>query len=145
MKKQRSKSDQYTNVWRSRGFILFLFFILVFMCVSVTKELIRRLETNYEIEKLEAEVARLQQRNSEIHDLIALLNTSTAQNEQARVKLGMQAPGEQVVIFPDQNTEQEIVLPNSDKIRYIPLTDYETNPEKWLHFFIYKFTKTQET
>lgn len=111
------------------------------MAVSVTKEVLRRIETKYEIQKLEAEVARLNQRNTEMKDLIAMLNTSTVQDKEARAKLGMQSAGEQVIMLPNRHQEKELVLPNSDTISYIPVSDFESNPEKWFHFFWDKIDK----
>ncbi|MFC1598306.1 septum formation initiator family protein [Patescibacteria group bacterium] len=112
-----------------------LIIIVVFIGVSVTKEVFRRLEMKYEIDQMETEIARLSQRNTEMKDLIGFLNTSSSQDKEARVKLGLQGEGEQVVMFPDQRSDQQIVLPDSDKIDYIQITGYKSNPEKWFYFF----------
>jgi len=142
IKKDYQPSNQLLAFWRSKGFVLFLLTILAFMSVSVTKEVLRRFETKYEIEKLETEVARLNNRNTEIEDVIAMLNTSSAQDKEARVKLGMQNSGEQVIVLPNRKTQKEMVLPDSDRISYIPVSDFESNPEKWFHFFWDKMDKT---
>lgn len=140
--KRKEKENSYYRVWRSKGFVLALFVVVLFMGVSVTKEVIRRVETRYEIEKLENEVQRLSSRNQETIDIIAYLNTSVYQDKEARVKLGLQEPGEKVVMYPQNNVQQDIVLPDSDKIRYIPIDDYQSNPEKWFYFFWDKINKT---
>ena len=129
-------------MWKSKGFVLFLFVVVVFMGVSVTKEIVRRLETKHEIQKLEQEVARLSSRNQEASSIIAFFNTSTFQEKEARKKLGMQQPGEHVIVFPGKQSQPDIILPDSDKIQYIPLRDYQSNPEKWFYFFWDKINNT---
>ncbi|MFH1426596.1 MAG: septum formation initiator family protein [Candidatus Kerfeldbacteria bacterium] len=138
---QRDENHQYVRIWKSKGFVLTLLVLFVLLAVSVTKEAIRKIEMNYEIEKMESEVARLQHRNIEMDDILALLNTDTMQEKEARVKLGLQSEGERVVMLPGRRTEKEIILPDSDKIRYIPINDYQSNPEKWFYFFWDKIDK----
>lgn len=135
MRTPSSSLHRYQRIWRSKGFVVVLLLLVVFMSVSVTREVLRRLEIRYEITKLEAEVARLEQRNTSLQDVIAVLNSSTSQEKEARVKLGLQDPGEQVVIFPDRDASHEVTLPDSDTIRYIPIRDYQSNPEKWFSYF----------
>jgi len=125
----------WTRLWSSRGFVLMLALVVLFLGISVTKELIRRIEMRAEIASLETDVERLTKRNTEIDDLIALFSTSAQQDKEARVKLGLQSPGETVIVLPHRQTEKEIVLPDSDRIDYIPVHSQKTNPEKWLHFF----------
>lgn len=129
------KKKQNTSVWRSKGVTVFLIVIVVMLGLSVAKELVRRVEVRYEVEKLEEEVARLEQRNGSMRELISVMNTSTSQEKQARQKLGLQADGEQAVMLDHRKREEEIELPDSDKIRYIPVNTYESNPEKWWNYF----------
>lgn len=125
----------YRRIWKSKAFVALLCVTLVLMLISVTKETLRGIETRYEIERLEKEYVRLEQRNTELQDVIALLNTSVFQDKQARVKLGLRAEGEQVVVFQDQRRQTEIILPDNDTTEYIPVNDFQSNPEKWIHFF----------
>lgn len=124
----------YARIWRSRGFVVVLLVLCGTIIFSATREAIRGIETRYEIQKLEAQVGRLNTRNSQLRDLITLLNSSTVQEQQARLKLGVQAEGEKVVIFPG-NTNTDIVLPDADTKHYIPIRNFQPNPKKWFHFF----------
>ncbi len=142
MRHIKKERHRYREIWGSRGFVVSLLVMVLFISVSVTKEVLRRVETRYEIQKLEEEVERLGSRNSEISDVIALLNTTTTQDKQARVKLNHQQAGEQVLMFPDRRQDAEIILPNSDRIDYILLNNYESNPSKWFNFFWNKITNT---
>lgn len=137
-KRKRSKKKRQSNkilFWRSRGVTLFLIVIVVMLSLSVIQELIRRVEVQYEVEKLEQEVARLEGRNSGLQQFIDVMNTSTSQEKEARKKLGVQADGETTVMLDHRKEEKEIELPDSDKIRYIPVSTFESNPEKWWNYF----------
>lgn len=125
----------YKQIWKSKSFIVFLFVIIIFIGVSVSKEVLRRLETKYEVDKLENEVERLTQRNQEATNIISYLNTSSYQDKEARIKLGLQMQNEHVIYFQNQKVNSDITLPHSDKIQYLPIRDYQSNPEKWFYFF----------
>jgi cell division protein FtsL len=141
MRRQSGQSNRYAQLWRSKGFVFVLIGIVIFLGVSVTREVLRRFEIHYEIQKLEGDVARLEKRNTDLKDVIALLNSSSIQDKEARVKLGLQSQGENVVLFPDRDASNPITLPDSDAIRYIPIRDYQSNPEKWFGFFWDKLQK----
>lgn len=135
MRQNLGSTNRYLRIWHSKAFVFVLIGIVVFLGVSVTREVLRKLEISYETHKLEADVARLEKRNNDLKDVIALLNSSSIQDKEARVKLGLQAPGEHVVLFPDRDASNEVTLPDSDTIRYIPIRDYKSNPEKWFAYF----------
>ncbi len=139
---KKKGANRYAVLWHSRGFVAVLLVVVVLISISVTKEGMRRFEMRQDIDQLETEVARLEGRNMEVQDVIALLNTSTAQDKQARVKLNVQSSGEQMVVFPNRQKPTEIVLPDSDKIEYIPVKDFESNPEKWFYFFWDRLSNT---
>lgn len=137
-KARKSKKERNILQWRSKGVTVFLLVIVVLLALSVTKELIRRVEVRYEVERLEQDVARLETRNTSMRQLIDVMNTTTSQEKQARVKLGLQENGETAVVLEHRKADEEIELPDSDKIRYIPVNTYESNPEKWWNYFIDK-------
>ena len=125
----------WNKLWHARGFVVLLLVAVFFLSVSVSKEIVRRVEITNEIADLESEVNRLVERNTDMSDLIKLFSTNSSQEKEARVKLGLQSPGENVIILPHRQQNSDIVLPDSDKIDYIPVNSYQSNPEKWLYFF----------
>lgn len=133
--RQKSKQELRHKWWQSKGLTIFLLVIVVALSISVAKELVRRVEMRYEVDQLQADVDRLRERNSSMQQLIGVLNTSTSQEKQARVKLGLQENGETTVILEHRKGDGSIELPDSDKIRYIPVSTYESNPEKWWNYF----------
>lgn len=130
-----SEGNRYAQLWRSRGFVVGLAIVVLFMGISVTKEAIQRIHVRQEIAVLEEQVSHLGERNEEMEQVIALLNTSAAQDKQARVKLNQQSPGERVVIIPNQRANPEIVLPDGNSVEDIPETDAKSNPQKWVAYF----------
>lgn len=127
------------RMWRGQSFIVVLMIVLGMVMTSVVREMIRRVETLSEIEKLEGEVARLEHRNLVASQKLAYLSTSTFEEQEARKKLNLQKQGERVLILPSGNEERDIILPDSDKIRYIPVDNAESNPKKWIRFYREKF------
>lgn len=127
------------RLWKSHGFIVVLMVVLGMVATSVVREMVRRVETLSEIQKLEEEITRLEHRNTAMNQKLAYLSTSSYEEKEARKKLNLQKPGEKVLIFPRTSDNETIILPDSDKIRYIPLGDAETNPEKWIRFYREKF------
>lgn len=103
-------------------------FLLIFISVSLIKEIVRRYEINREIAKLEEEVAELDARNTELTDLIAFFNTDTFLEQEARSRLNLQKPGEKVVIIPDIES-----IPQEEQKNNLSLS--LSNPKKWWNYF----------
>lgn len=127
------------RVWKSQSFIIVLMVTLGMVATSVVRELIHRVETLSEVEKLETEIARLEHRNLISTQKLAYFSTSTFEEQEARKKLNLQKPGEHVLFMPSRDDENPIILPDSDKIRYIAVDDAESNPKKWVRFYREKF------
>lgn len=76
--------------------------ILGLLCIVTLFELsqiaYKRYETEREIANYEKDIARLQNEQAELKSLLEFLNTDYFAEREARVKLGLQKPGEQVVI-----------------------------------------------
>lgn len=134
----------YMRLWRSRGFVVVLIVIVVVITSSAIKEALRRVETQKEIAVLEQEVQSMQQRNTEIQDTIALLQTSSYHDKEARVKLGVQKEGERVIILPGQQPNSDMHLPQEEQqnVQNDSPNPVESNPQKWIHFFWDKYTNT---
>lgn len=90
--------------------ILFLFFGLV----SLGREINRRLVLKKEFSNLENQINLLEIENQQILKEIEQMQTDYFKERQARLKLGLQKPGEQVVIIQD-NESAEL----ESKIKYL--------------------------
>lgn len=135
---------QYARIWNSRAFVLFLIVVLLMILSSVVREIVQRVETQREITRLEEEVAQLSQRNTEVTNAIALLQTSTFYEKEARLKLGVQKPGEQLVLLPDNANRGEIVLPSQHDASggNASATEGISHPRRWFNFFKDQYTNT---
>lgn len=90
--------------------ILFLFFGLV----SLGREINRRLVLKKEFSNLENQINLLEIENQQILKEIEQMQTDYFKERQARLKLGLQKPGEQVVVIQD-NESAEV----ESKIKYL--------------------------
>lgn len=120
------------NIFRSKLFLVGGVIILVFISISLVKEVLRRTEINQEIGQLEKEVGDLEERNAELADLIEYLNSTSWQEKEARTKLNLKAEGESIVITPSQNN-----LANS--VATVLVTEPQeqiSTPAKWWNYFI---------
>ncbi len=103
--------------------------------ISLLKEVFRGHSVTREVADLQAEISSLESENGGLQSLISYLQSPTYAEEEARMKLGLQKPGEQVLAVPgvNANTEQEqpgsSVAANSSSDR-AP----QSNASKWWAF-----------
>lgn len=116
---------------------IFLFFCLVFICMisfSVIKEFLRKLEINHEINNLQADVSVLEDKNTEMADLVQYLNSSGWQEKEVKARLNLQSPGEKVVLIPENN-QTNLNLPEPTEING-PEAEKISNAQKWFNYFL---------
>lgn len=78
---------------------VFVFFILL----SLAQEINRQWQVQSEVSRLESEVKQLQSSTIELQNLNQYFRTDDFQERLAREKLNYRAPGEQVVLIPEQD------------------------------------------
>ena len=126
---KNSPPEKRRNKFSSKFSIIFGVFILVFISVSLAKEIVRRYEVSKEIKELEQEIVTLESRNAELDELIAFFNTEEFLEKEARTRLNLQKPGEQVMIIPDVQMAEEQEEKASLELSL-------SNPAHWWnHFF----------
>lgn len=129
------------SVWqrllRSKLAIIFEVLVLVLISAALAKEIARRYQIHSEIKKLEAEATRLEQKNTELGSLLNQLNDSTYKEEQARLKLGLQKPGESVVVVMGESTDgQQSAASAALQADSTETTASVTsNPKRWWNYF----------
>lgn len=64
------------------------------------KSIVRRLEIEHEVGVLQHDIDQLQSKNDELQRLINYFSTPEYKEREARLRLGLQKPGENVVIIP---------------------------------------------
>lgn len=103
-------------------------FILVFISVSLAKEIVRRYEVSREISALKSEIQRLESRNTELNQLISFFSTEEFLEQEARTRLNLQKIGEKVMIIPDVRKLGEEEIKSNLELSL-------SNPARWWNYF----------
>jgi len=109
----------------------FALVVLVFVSISLFREIARNRIIDKEIRKIEAEAKRLEVQNLEILELVKELEDTDFLEREARLKMGLQKPGEQVVVINRVNQDTQI------KEGPANLND-AVNPVRWWYYFFRK-------
>ncbi|HRY63104.1 MAG TPA: septum formation initiator family protein [Patescibacteria group bacterium] len=90
------------RVSKSKTLLLVLLTIFVFVASAAYKENKGQRRAVNNINTLEQEIAKLENKNMELADLIQYLKSDDFVDREAREKLNMQQPGEQVMLVPKE-------------------------------------------
>lgn len=112
---------------RSFGILAILFAALALISTSLIKEIIRNNAIDNEIRRIEDEASRLESKNLEIMNLIKQLGSADFLEKEARLKLGLQKPGEKVVVI--NRIGENAAAGNFAESESIP------NFQKWWYYF----------
>lgn len=74
---------------------------LVFVVSAMIRETQRRNAVASEIHAMESEIAKLEQQRARVSDLLKQAETPDFLEREARLRLGLQKPGETVLIVPE--------------------------------------------
>lgn len=114
----------------------------VLIGISLVKEYVRSYQIASEIRQLRDQIASLEAENKRNSDLVEYLKTETYFQQQARLKLGVKAPGEKLIVI--QNSPDVVA---NDSGRSVPTgamalqtfqRDDRINPRKWFDYFFGK-------
>ena len=122
--------------------------VLVALALSFGREWMRNREIRDQIAALQSQVQALETRNLEIADLNTAFRTQSFIEREARLKLGLKKPGENVVIIqsgqatPVANTdgEAENVAQAQDPralLAQAEAPEEVANPSKWWQYFFH--------
>ena len=132
--KAKSKGPQIPGVQRvlrSGAFTVFAVFAIIIISISVTKEVIRKIEIGRQISMLEEEITSLENQNADLGDLVQYFNSSSFQEKEARSKLGLKEDGETVVIVPQEiTTDADASIAEGG-----PESTTQSNFTKWKNYF----------
>ncbi len=123
---------------QSKLVIVFEVTVLVALSVALGKEVIRKYQVEAEIEELQQEISSLEERNVELDQLITYLDSRDYEEEQARLQLGLQRPGESVVAVLGASVERDENSVSGSVLEYQPEQDATSNPQRWWDFFMKK-------
>lgn len=134
------KQSFVQRVIRWRFFLVVNLVIVVLIGASLGREVVRNQTIASEISALEEEAQSLAARNIEISELRTAMQTESFIEREARLKLGMQLPGEQVVVITDEyvggeaGEEDPLGLVIGEDTTFVTVA----NPAKWWYYFFDK-------
>lgn len=133
MDKKKNQSF-FRRILRSKLLIGTEIVILILISVALAKELFRRQQIEGEVSDLKKEIESLEKNRLELTGLAQYFNSQAYKEEQARQKLGLQKPGESVIIMPD--TKNEVLQTQGGEVKSTAMASQESsNPQKWWDYF----------
>lgn len=119
--------------------------ILVLLALSFGREFVRNFEIQRDIDRLQSQSVELSAKNLQIAQLNTAFQTESFIEREARLKLGMKKPGENVVVIQqegDTPVENGITTDETDPLNILEDHDSEqlqvSTPTKWLYYFFDK-------
>jgi len=123
------KEFTFKDFFNSKLFLIVLILILFFLSLSLFKELKKRNEKGRELISKKEEIMKLEEENKKIEEIVSSGGTDLLKEREARLKLGLKEPGEDVTIIIKQMEEKSVDTPAEEKI--------ESNLIKWWKRFFY--------
>lgn len=128
------KRSLFIQVISSRLFMVTGFAVLIFLGVSIGKEITRRVEITQRVSSLENEIASLENKNTQLSDLINYFKSESYQEREARLKLNLKKEGEQVIIIPNDSLNNEsVTADNPDQSS--GTASSPSSAKKWWNYF----------
>ena len=116
------------------GIIFLALVILGLFGYSTSKEIARKKEVEKEIAALQAQADNIKKENMALSERISYLGSKDYQETQAKDKLNLQSPGENVVIItPGSSTQNSATESNAPKEDAGSIS--EPNYQKWWKYF----------
>jgi cell division protein FtsB len=109
--------------------------VLVVVTAAVVKEVVRKYQVQSDIHTLEQQAGALEQRNTELRGFITYLGSDSYKEEEARLKLGLQKPGESVVTVLGTSTDEQPTVSSAGTEQ--TTATRTTNPQQWWTYFLY--------
>ncbi|MFA4817297.1 MAG: septum formation initiator family protein [Parcubacteria group bacterium] len=110
------------------------FFILAAVSFFLVKEYYKKRQIQKEITGLEQEAAKINRDNLAIQEKIAYLQSRDFQEREAKDKLNLQSPDENVVVIKPGVAKEQKLETESENIPQ-PLPNSVPNPQKWWKYF----------
>jgi cell division protein FtsL len=100
--------------------------VVLYLLYVVGRTLYQSYQVRKELDDLQVSITQLQQSNKDLGDEIVYYQSSSYQEKIARERLGLQMPGEQVIVILPEQTKQVVT---KDPDENLP------NYQKWWKFF----------
>lgn len=108
--------------------------ILALIILAVTRETNKKNQVQLEIDKLREEAKKIEKDNLELTDKLAYFESPDFQEKEAKDKLNLQNPKENVVIIKPSLTKETENIPNNQPDK-IEVKIKMSNLQKWWDYF----------
>ncbi|MFA5047596.1 MAG: septum formation initiator family protein [Patescibacteria group bacterium] len=121
--------------------------LVVLFSVGLIKELYNRHQVNRQVADLEKQISQLQQENGQLSSLVDSWDNGQYLEKEARIKLGLQRPGEKAFLIVNKNSPgadqsgNNFIKPDQEIVGKVIMSqkiisnDQSPNPLKWWHYF----------
>jgi len=111
--------------------ILPFFLIIAYILFILVKTVWQNQTINREINNLETNISDLREKNKQLENLNKYYQSNEYKEQEARLKLGYQKPGEKVYVLPNQGKNQETQSESSNNSEN---KDTRPNYLKWWEY-----------
>ena len=127
----KKKKLSFKNILFSKILLYFLIILLIFIITPLFRQVNQRIRFRNELNRTKQQVFELEQQNQEFSQEIQEMQTDFFKEKQARLRFGLQKPGERVIIVV-QNDNLESVKQDL-KNKYF--TKKFFNFKSWFNYF----------
>jgi cell division protein FtsL len=131
----RFSSRLITSATRTPMVLIGSAVLLVVVGVATMRESYRGWKVDREIQALEQQADELEGRNEKLRSLARSLDAPERLEVEARTRLGLRMPGEQVVVLTGVATTGSWQGSFALDVVPEPITVERSNPERWFDFF----------
>ncbi len=139
----RNKQGSFVKrLFRWRFFFVVNLFVILLLSLTLGREIYRSHDIQAEIDALQAQADDLAARNIAMSELGTAMQTRSFIEREARLKLGLKKPGEEVVIIKNDNKTvgEDEIADASDPLNLVidpdvPVDDVANSKKWWYYFF----------
>ncbi|MEK7496523.1 MAG: septum formation initiator family protein [Patescibacteria group bacterium] len=124
----QTNQPNFWSIITSRIFFTIALIATVALVFGIIKSAIRKAEVSKQIQGLRSDIRSLESRNEQLARLIDYFKTDEFKEREARLRLGLQKPGEQVTIIPG-------VEDNKNEPAPVNIQENRPNWRKWFDYF----------
>lgn len=129
-----SKESWYNSVSMKIGFFIGLV-VVIFSGIAIYRESIKKNQIKTEIDRLKKEAEAISKKNSDIQDKIAYFQSREYMEIEAKDKLNLKSPDEQVVVIKPGMAVKEAVIEPDIAMRNPEVRVAVSNSLKWWNYF----------
>ncbi|HEX7586043.1 MAG TPA: septum formation initiator family protein [Patescibacteria group bacterium] len=118
----------------SKIIIISVLLVMIPIIIALTKETYKKNQIQKEIEGLQEKAKQIDKENTDIQEQISYLGSKDYQEKEAKDKLNLQNPGENIVVIKPSITKKDQV--EEKKAENVIMEEKKViNPIKWWHYF----------